>query len=129
MTVPSTESAPELVRSSRLPSEVGIVMTTAPTYIGTVTTTTTATDTFSSATSTATQTGASAVSAGSEEDPVLVWLADPDSRRYENHWVALDSRTGKFLGMADALSSLRMWQARNAMVLYVDPLPENWSDE
>jgi hypothetical protein len=64
-----------------------------------------------------------------EDDPVLVWLASPEGRRYENHWVALNPRTGKFLGMADALPSLRMWQARNAMVLYVDPLPENWSDE
>lgn len=63
------------------------------------------------------------------KDPVLRWLASPAARQHENHWVALDPQTGRFLGMADALPSLRVWQARGAMVLYVDPLPENWSDE
>lgn len=119
MTIPSTEPTPELVSGSRLPSEVGSVVTTASTYTGTV----------STAIGPVIQAGVSASSAASGEDPVLLWLASPGARQYENHWIALDPRTGKFLGLADALPSLRMWQARDAMVLYVDPLPENWSDE
>ncbi len=119
MTIPSTEPTPEWVSSSRLPSEVGSVMTTAPTY----------SDIVSTAIGQVVQADVSASSAAPEEDPVLVWLASPEARRYENHWIALDPKTGKFLGMADALPSLRMWQARGAVVVYVDPLPENWSDE
>lgn len=94
-------------------------MTTAPTYA----------DTASTAIGPVVQADVPAPSATSEADPVLLWLASPAARQYENHWIALNPRTGKFLGVADALPSLRMWQARGAMVLYVDPLPENWSDE
>lgn len=119
MTVSNTAPTPEQVSSSRLPSEVGTVMTTTPTYTGTA----------STAIGTMIQTDASVSFAAQEEDPVLVWLASPEARQYENHWIALDPETGKFLGLADALPSLRMWQARHATVIYVDPLPENWSDE
>jgi hypothetical protein len=95
------------------------VITTAPTY----------TRTASIAIGPTVQADVSVSFTAQEEDPVLLWLASPEARRYENHWIALNPKTGKFLGMADALPSLRMWQARGAMVLYVDPLPENWSDE
>jgi hypothetical protein len=118
MTISSTEPTPELVSSSRLPSEVGSVVTTTPTY----------TRTISTAIGPSIQSEVTASSAP-EEDPVLVWLAGTEARQHETHWVALDPRTGKFLGMADALPSLRMWQARGALVVYVDPPPENWSDE
>lgn len=119
MTIPSTEPVPELVSGSRLPSEVGRVITTTPTIIVTV----------STAIGSVVQTETNASSAAPGEDPVLRWLASPEARQHETHWVALDPRTGKFLGMADALPSLRMWQARGALVVYVDPPPENWSDE
>lgn len=58
-------------------------------------------------------------------EPVLAWLEGPEARQHENHWVALDPETGGFLGMADTLPSLRMWQARGATVIFVDPLPED----
>lgn len=119
MSMPSTEPTPELISSSRLPSEVGPVMTTSPTYATTT----------STAIGPVTQDGVSKSAVSDGDDPVLVWLASPQARQYENHWVALDPRTGNFLGIADALPTLRMWQARHATVIYVDPLPENWSDE
>jgi hypothetical protein len=119
MSASSTEPTSELVGSSRLPVEVGAGMTTAPTY----------TKTVSNTLGVMTQLDFSVSSTAQEEDPVLLWLASPAARQFENHWVALDPNTGRFLGLADALPSLRVWQARNAMVLYVDPLPENWSDE
>ena len=56
-----------------------------------------------------------------EADPVLTWLASEEARQYRNHWVALNPTTGTFLGLADALTDLRRWQAQDATVLFVDP--------
>jgi hypothetical protein len=58
-----------------------------------------------------------------ESDPVLTWLASDEARRYRNHWVALNPATGTFLGLADALTDVRRWQAQDATVLFVDPEP------
>lgn len=59
-----------------------------------------------------------------ESDPILAWLASGEARRYQNHWVALEPATGRFLGLADLLADLRRWQAEGATVLFVDPSSE-----
>jgi hypothetical protein len=63
-----------------------------------------------------------------ETEPELVWLASDEARQYEGHWVALDPETGTFLGLADSVPHLRMWQARHATIIFVDPPSENWLD-
>ena len=63
-----------------------------------------------------------------ESDPELIWLASDEATQYQNHWVALDPATGSFLGLADSLHELRLWQARNATIIFVDPPPENWME-
>lgn len=60
-----------------------------------------------------------------ESDPILAWLASDEARRYQNHWVALEPTTGRFLGLADLLADLRRWQAAEATVLFVDPQSES----
>jgi hypothetical protein len=63
-----------------------------------------------------------------ETEPVLAWLASAEARQYVNHWVALDPDSGDFRGLADDLPELRLWQSRNATIIFVDPPPENWLD-
>jgi hypothetical protein len=58
-----------------------------------------------------------------DSDPVLSWLTGPEARRHANHWVALSRESGTFLGRADDYPDLRRWQARDAFIVFVDPIP------
>lgn len=63
-------------------------------------------------------------------DPVLAWLDSDEAVQYQGHWVAQDPRTGTFLGVADEVPEWRTWQARGALMIFVDPPdPENVPDE
>jgi hypothetical protein len=61
---------------------------------------------------------------GPEADPVLLWMASDEAIRYRNHWVALDPADGSLLGPADEMAHLRRWQAKGAVIVFVDPPPE-----
>jgi hypothetical protein len=56
-----------------------------------------------------------------ETDPKVVWLKSAEARRFEGHWVALDSDTGEFLGLADTREDLRRLRNRDVTMLLVKP--------
>lgn len=65
-----------------------------------------------------------------ENDPVLTWLDSDDAIPYQGHWVALDPVTGQFRGEADDVQTWRVFRARGALVIHVDPRdPESPVDE
>ena len=57
-----------------------------------------------------------------ETDPRLVWLKSAEARRFEGHWVALDSDTADFLGPADTREDLRRLRDRDITLLFVEPM-------
>jgi len=56
-----------------------------------------------------------------DRDSVLAWLDSDEAVQYQGHWVALDSATGEFRGLADEIHSWRVFRARGALVIFVDP--------
>jgi hypothetical protein len=64
------------------------------------------------------------------EDRAVAWLDSDEAIPYQGHWVALDSETGDFLGEADNVHSWRVFRARGALVIFVDPRdPESPVDD
>jgi len=59
-------------------------------------------------------------------DPVAEWLHGEEAVRYQGHWVALDADEGRFLTVVDDIRDRRLWRARGALIIYVDP-PEDES--
>jgi hypothetical protein len=62
----------------------------------------------------------------SSRDPVAEWLHSEEAARYQGHWVALDVNEGHFLAAVDDIRDRRLWRARDALIIYVDP-PEDES--
>jgi len=59
-------------------------------------------------------------------DRVAEWLHSEGARQHQEHWVALDADEGRFLAVVDDLRDRRLWRARGALIIYVDP-PEDES--
>lgn len=57
-------------------------------------------------------------------DLVAEWLHGEDAARQHGHWVALDADEGRFLAVVDDIRDRRLWRARGALIIYVDP-PED----
>ena len=57
-------------------------------------------------------------------DRVAEWLHSEGARQHQEHWVALDADEGRFLAVVDDLRDRRLWRARGALIIYVDP-PED----
>lgn len=53
--------------------------------------------------------------------PEIRWLASDESRRHEGHWVALDARTGEYLGRADTREDVARCREREVSFVFVEP--------
>jgi hypothetical protein len=55
-----------------------------------------------------------------QRDPVAAWLDSDEAARHQGHWVAVDADTGQFLAEADDEADWQAWQARGALLLFID---------
>lgn len=59
-------------------------------------------------------------------DRAAEWLHGEEAGQHQGHWVALDADEGRFLAVVDDIRDRRLWRARGALIVYVDP-PEDES--
>lgn len=56
----------------------------------------------------------------SQRDPVAAWLDSDEAALHQGHWVAIDADAGRFLAEADDEADWQAWQARGALLLFID---------
>lgn len=55
-----------------------------------------------------------------QRDPVAEWLNGDEAASHQGHWVAIDADAGRFLAEADDEADWQAWQARGALLLFID---------
>lgn len=55
-----------------------------------------------------------------QRDPVAAWLDSDEAAQHEGHWVAIDADAGRFLAKADDEADWQAWQARGALLLFIE---------
>ncbi len=55
-----------------------------------------------------------------QRDPVAAWLDSDEARQHEGHWVAINADAGRFLAEADDEADWQAWQARRALLLFIE---------